>query len=175
MREAPRKRKRKHCFPHWGSITIPSQWNNLQLDRGTKAVQTPENSHQPAWENDYDPRQGKTKETLKRGASLRRDEGCIYLRFLRRRKLHILHFAAGGKAHPFCCSSFPHKIFDFAGDPFSQSDFVFQKSCICVTLVSQNPPVLLTQKSVCLPLSALIADGGATPFSASAGSKGITH
>ena len=30
-----------------------------------------------------------------------------------------------------------------------QSDFVSQKSCICVTLVSQNPPVLLTQKSVC--------------------------
>ena len=30
-----------------------------------------------------------------------------------------------------------------------QSDFVFQKSCICVTLMSQNPPVLLPQKSVC--------------------------
>ena len=35
-----------------------------------------------------------------------------------------------------------------------QSDFAFQKSCICVTLVSQNPPVLLPQKSVCQPLSA---------------------
>ena len=30
-----------------------------------------------------------------------------------------------------------------------QSDFVFQKSFICVTLVSQNPPVLLPRKSVC--------------------------
>ena len=30
-----------------------------------------------------------------------------------------------------------------------QSDFAFQKSCICVTLVSQNPPVLLPRKSVC--------------------------
>lgn len=30
-----------------------------------------------------------------------------------------------------------------------QSDFAFQKSCICVTLVSQNPPVLLTRKSLC--------------------------
>lgn len=31
----------------------------------------------------------------------------------------------------------------------SQSDFVSQKSCICVTLMSQNPPVLLPRKSVC--------------------------
>ena len=23
------KGKRKHCFPHWGLITMPSQWNNL--------------------------------------------------------------------------------------------------------------------------------------------------
>ena len=30
-----------------------------------------------------------------------------------------------------------------------QSDFASQKSCICVTLVSQNPPVLLPRKSVC--------------------------
>ena len=30
-----------------------------------------------------------------------------------------------------------------------QSDFAFQKSCTCVTLVSQNPPVLLPQKSIC--------------------------
>lgn len=30
-----------------------------------------------------------------------------------------------------------------------QSDFASQKSCICVTLVSQNPPVLLPQKSIC--------------------------
>ena len=29
-----------------------------------------------------------------------------------------------------------------------QSDFVSQKSCICVTLMSQNPPVLLPRKSV---------------------------
>ena len=56
-----------------------------------------------------------------------------------------------------------------------QSDFAFQKSCICVTLVSQNPPVLLTQKSVRQPLSARTADGEASPFPASAGSKGITH
>ena len=56
-----------------------------------------------------------------------------------------------------------------------QSDFAFQKSCICVTLVSQNPPVLLPQKSVCQPLSARAADGEANPFPASAGSKGITH
>ena len=46
---------------------------------------------------------------------------------------------------------------------------------ICVTLVSQNPPVLLPQKSVCQPLSARTADGEASPFPASAGSKGITH
>ena len=56
-----------------------------------------------------------------------------------------------------------------------QSDFASQKSCICVTLVSQNPPVLLTQKSVRQPLSARTADGEASPFPASAGSKGITH
>ena len=56
-----------------------------------------------------------------------------------------------------------------------QSDFASQKSCICVTLVSQNPPVLLSQKSVCHPLSARTADGEANPFPASAGSKGITH
>ena len=56
-----------------------------------------------------------------------------------------------------------------------QSDFASQKSCICVTLVSQNPPVLLPQKSVCQPLSARAADGEANPFPASAGSKGITH
>ena len=56
-----------------------------------------------------------------------------------------------------------------------QSDFAFQKSCICGTLVSQNPPVLLPQKSVCQPLSARTADGEANPFPASAGSKGITH
>ena len=56
-----------------------------------------------------------------------------------------------------------------------QSDFASQKSCICVTLVSQNPPVLLPQKSVCQPLSARTADGEASPFPASAGSKGITH
>lgn len=31
----------------------------------------------------------------------------------------------------------------------SQSDFVSRKSCICVTLMSQNPPVLLPRKSVC--------------------------
>ena len=30
-----------------------------------------------------------------------------------------------------------------------QADFVSQKFCICVTLVSQNPPVLLPRKSVC--------------------------
>ena len=30
-----------------------------------------------------------------------------------------------------------------------QSDFASQKSCICVTLVSQNPPVLLPRKCVC--------------------------
>nr|DAI98020.1 MAG TPA: hypothetical protein [Caudoviricetes sp.] len=41
--------------------------------------------------------------------------------------------------------------------------------------MSQNPPVLLTLKSVRQPLSALIADGEASPFPASAGSKGITH
>ena len=56
-----------------------------------------------------------------------------------------------------------------------QSDFAFQKSCICVTLVSQNPPVLLPLKSVCQPLSARTADDEASPFPASAGSKGITH
>lgn len=86
---------------------------------------------------------GKTEETLKRGAALRRDEGFYIPLLPRRRKLHIPRFAASGKAHPFRCSSFPHKIFDFAGDPFSQSDFVSQKSCICVTLMSQNPPVQL--------------------------------
>lgn len=57
----------------------------------------------------------------------------------RRRKLHIPRFAASGKAHPFRCSSFPHKIFDFAGDPFSQSDFALQKSCDCaVTHVTKS-------------------------------------
>ena len=74
----------------------------------------------------------------------------LYIPLLpRRRKLHIPRFAASGKAHSFRCSSFPHKISDFAGSPVGQSDFASQKSCICVTLMSQNPPVLLPRKSVC--------------------------
>ena len=35
-----------------------------------RQVQTPENSHQPAWENDHDPRQGKAEETLKQRGRL---------------------------------------------------------------------------------------------------------
>ena len=65
-----------------------------------------------------------------------------------------------------------------------QSDFASQKSCVCVTLVSQNPPVqllhkfrwrnqrfraslILPPKSVCLAWD--------SPFPASAVAKGITH
>ena len=56
----------------------------------------------------------------------------LYIPLLpRRRKLHIPRFAASGKAHSFRCSSFPHKISDFAGSPVGQSDFASQKSCIC--------------------------------------------
>ena len=64
----------------------------------------------------------------------------LYIPLLpRRRKLHIPRFAASGKAHSFRCSSFPHKISDFAGSPVSQSDFAFQKSCICaVTHVTKS-------------------------------------
>ena len=35
----------------------------------------------------------------------------------RRRKLHIVRFAASGKTHSFHCVSSPHKISDFAGAP----------------------------------------------------------
>lgn len=41
------------------------------------------------------------------------------------------------------------------------------------SVAAQNPPVLLPPKSVCQPLSARTADGEASPFPASAGSKGI--
>ena len=64
----------------------------------------------------------------------------LYIPLLpRRRKLHIPRFAASGKAHSFRCSSFPHKISDFARSPVSQSDFASQKSCICaVTHVTKS-------------------------------------
>lgn len=75
-----------------------------QLDRGTKAVQTPENSHQPAWENDHDPRQGKAEETLKQRQRCGGTKAFIYLCFL---------FRTGGfcfsKILRLCCSSH-HKI-----------------------------------------------------------------
>lgn len=65
------------------------------------------NSHQPARKNDHDPRQGKTKETLKRGAALRRDEGFIYLSFLFRpvgfcfpKILHLCHLGVTKSACP---------------------------------------------------------------------------
>ena len=43
------------------------------------------------------------------------------------------------------------------------------------SVAAQNPPVLLPPKIDCRPLSARTADGKASPFPASAGSKGITH
>ena len=58
--------------------------------------------------------------------------------------------------------------------PFSVSRILPAVQILISSLSVQNPPVLLPQKSVCLPLSALIADGEASPFPASAGSKGIT-
>lgn len=41
------------------------------------------------------------------------------------------------------------------------------------SVAAQNPPVLLPPKSACHPLSARTADDEASPFPASAGSKGI--
>jgi len=60
--------------------------------------------------------------------------------------------------------------------PFPARRILFFKNPAFVPPVEpQNPPVLLPQKSVCQPLSARTADGEASPFPASAGSKGITH
>ena len=42
-------------------------------------------------------------------------------------------------------------------------------------LMQQNPPALLTPKIVCPIQSAYVADAAASPFPASAGSKGIIH
>ena len=72
----------------------------------------------------------------------------------RRRKLHIPRFAASGKAHSFRCSSFPHKISDFAGDPFSQSDFASQKSCICAVAHITKSACPTAAKKRLLPHSA---------------------
>ena len=74
----------------------------------------------------------------------------IYLCFLRRRKLHIPRFAASGKAHSFRCSSFPHKIFDFAGSPIRQADFISLKSCICAATYVTKPSCP-TAAEKCLP------------------------
>ena len=72
----------------------------------------------------------------------------------RRRKLHIPRFAASGKAHSFRCSSFPHKISDFAGDPFSQSDFASQKSCVCAVAHITKSACPTAAKKRLLPHSA---------------------
>ena len=83
-------------------------------------------------------------------AALRRDESLYIPLLPRRRKLHIPRFAASGKAHSFRCSSFPHKISDFAGDPFSQSDFASQKSCVCaVAHITKSACPTAAEK--CLP------------------------
>ena len=100
---------------------------------------------------------GKTEETLKRGAALRRDEGCIYLHFLFRtggfcfsKILHLCHLDVTKSACPA-----PHK-FRWRNQRFRAS-------------------LILPPKSVCQPLSARTADGEANPFSAPDRSKGITH
>ena len=70
-------------------------------------VQAHEKPYQPARKSDYDPRQGKTEETLKPRAALRRDEGCIYLHFLFRpvgfcfsKILHLCHLSVTKSACP---------------------------------------------------------------------------
>lgn len=50
-----------------------------------------------------------------------------------------------------------------------------QNPAFVATPLSQNPSVLLLPQSVCLTLSARTADGEASPFPTSDGSKGITH
>lgn len=60
--------------------------------------------------------------------------------------------------------------------PFPSSRILLLKNpAFVLYLTSQNPPVLLPLKSVCQPLSVRTADGEASPFPVSAGSKGITH
>ena len=66
-----------------------------QLDRGSKAVQTHETSHQPARENDHDPRQRETEEALKQRQHCGGTGAFIYLCFL---------FRTVG----FCFSKIPH-------------------------------------------------------------------
>ena len=59
--------------------------------------------------------------------------------------------------------------------PFPVSRILPAVQILISSLSVQNPPVLLPPKSDCHPLSARTADGEASPFPASAGSKGITH
>ena len=60
--------------------------------------------------------------------------------------------------------------------PFPDSRILLLKNPAFVPQpASQNPPVLLPLKSVCQPLSVRTADGEASLFPVSAGSKGITH
>ena len=59
--------------------------------------------------------------------------------------------------------------------PFPAKQIVPAVQIPISSVAAQNPPVLLPPKSACQPLSARTADGEASPFPASAGSKGITH
>ena len=124
--------------------------------------------HQPAWENVHDPCQGEMEEVLNKGGAAAGRGFYIPLLptscFLHRCKLHIPRFAASGKAHSFRCSSFPHKIFNFAGCPIRQADFVSQKSCICaVTHVTKSAYPTAAKK--CLPPhSAIPQSTPPTPF-----------
>lgn len=59
--------------------------------------------------------------------------------------------------------------------PFPASRILLSMQILISFVTVQNPSALLTLKIVCQLLSAHTADGEASPFPASAGSKGITH
>ena len=65
--------------------------------------------------------------------------------------------------------------FDIPLLPFPVRRILPSVQILISSVAVQNPPALLPPESVSQPLSARTADGEASPFSASAGSKGITH
>lgn len=89
----------------------------------------------------------------------------LYIPLLpRRRKLHIPRFAASGKAHSFRCSSFPHKISDFAGSPVGQSDFASQKSCVCAVTPRHKIRLSYCREKAFVATLCRTAEYAATPF-----------
>ena len=82
MRAVPRKSKSVRSWQRLGLIMTHSRRKNLsQSSAGLKSPST-EKPHQPARENDYDPRQGKTEETLKPERRCGETRGFSCLSFL---------------------------------------------------------------------------------------------